>query len=65
MDELFLAGAVFISSGAGYLLGKHYERKRAKLAFLNFISQASRTTSIVTASMIDAMKKRYPDVDLE
>jgi len=64
MNEIDFVLGVFLSSGAGYLLGKHYERKRARQAFRNFAKHAVDSTSRVNAVMIDMVRERFPDIDL-
>lgn len=64
MNELDLAVAVFLSSGAGYLVGKHYERKKAQAAFKSFQKQVIMSTQTTTAGIMDAVMKRLPDLDM-
>jgi len=63
MNELDLVVAVFVSSGAGYLVGKHYERKRARRAFANFGSQVMHSTALVQGAIMSVVRAKLPDMD--
>jgi len=63
MNELDLVVAVFISTGAGYLVGKHYERKRARQAFANFRGQVMHSTMLVQDAIMSVVKAKLPDMD--
>ena len=62
MNPDFIIG-VFLSSGAGYLLGKHFERKKAQAAFKNFQMHVIGSTQATIAGIMDVVKKRLPDVE--
>ena len=64
MNEIDLVAAVLLSSGAGYLLGKHYERKKAQAAFKSFQVQVIQATQRTTAGLMAVLKKRNPDVPI-
>lgn len=63
MNELDLAFAVFVSSGAGYLLGKHFERKKARAAFANFARQVLSSTMVVQDAIMTVVRSKMPDID--
>jgi hypothetical protein len=63
MNEIDLVAAVLLSSGAGYLLGKHYERKKAQAAFKNFQMHVIGSTQATIAGIMDVVKKRLPEVE--
>ena len=63
MNEIVLAVAVFTSSGAGFMLGKHDERIRAKKAFRKFYENARNTMNLVQGVFMDETIKRLPDLD--
>jgi hypothetical protein len=63
MNELDLVATVILSSGAGYLLGKHYERKKVQQAFRNFQRHMIGSTQATIAGIMDVVKKRLPDVE--
>lgn len=62
MNPDFIIG-VFLSSGAGYLLGKHFERKKAQAAFGNFQRHVIGSTQATIAGIMDVVNKRLPDLD--
>jgi hypothetical protein len=64
MNEIDFVLAVFLSSGAGYLTGKHYERKRARRAFNNLARCAGEATSKINAIMMHMIHERLPDLDM-
>lgn len=64
MNEFDLIIAVFLSSGAGYLVGKHYERRKAKAAFENFALHVAHSATSVSAAMMQAIHRRIPDLNL-
>jgi hypothetical protein len=63
MNELDLIGIILLSSGAGYLLGKHYERKKARQAFGNFRRYMIGSTQATVAGIMDVVKELLPDLD--
>jgi hypothetical protein len=62
MNELDLAVAVLASSGAGYLLGKHYERKKAKAFFNHLQAQFSQAAMGITNTYMAVIKKYAGEV---
>lgn len=62
MNEIDLVMVVLVSSGAGYLLGKHFERKKAQAAFSQFQHQTMHAIQRTTAGMMAVIKKRAPDL---
>ena len=65
MNEIDFVIGVLISSGAGYLLGKHYERKKAMVAFRNFQHSVVHSTIATTNGIIDVVVARLPNVDMK
>ncbi len=63
MNEIDLMTTVLLSSGAGYLLGKHYERKRARAAFKNFQQHVIGSTQATIAGIMDVVRKHLPELD--
>lgn len=55
--------SVFLSSGAGYLLGKHFERKKAMSAFGNFQREVTGQTMATVNGIMAVVKTRLPDLD--
>lgn len=49
--------SVFLSSGAGYLLGKHFERKKAMNAFGNFQREVVGQTMATVNGIVVLMKE--------
>ncbi len=63
MNEVDFALGVFISTGAGYLLGKHFERQKARAAFQNFSHQVMHSTMLVQDAIMSVVKSKLPDTD--
>jgi predicted metallo-beta-lactamase superfamily hydrolase len=65
MNEIDFGLVVLISTGAGYLLGKHLERKKAQAAFGNFRQHAMNSIMATTNGIMDVVHKRLPDLDVK
>lgn len=63
MNEVDFALGVFISTGAGYLLGKHFERQKARAAFQNFSREVMHSTMLVQDAIMSVVKSKLPDFD--
>jgi hypothetical protein len=61
--EIDFVVAVFLSSGAGYLAGKHFERKKAMAAFRGFQRDVTGQTIATVNGIMDVVKARLPDLD--
>lgn len=61
--EFDFVAAVLLSSGAGYLVGKHYERKRAQAAFGNFQRHLIMSTQATIGGIMDVVKKHLPNLE--
>lgn len=63
MNEIDFVLVVLGSSGAGYLVGKHYERQKANRAFHNFTKTMTQQTMATVNGIMDVVKVRLPDLD--
>jgi hypothetical protein len=63
MNELDVIALVFVSSGAGYLLGKQWERARAGRAFMHFKQAHMEAMQRTTNGIMAACRKRLPDLN--
>ncbi len=65
MNGFDFIGMVFLSTGAGYLMGKHYERSVAKKAFKTFAQKAVLASNVMASNMMKAVHKRLPDLNVD
>lgn len=65
MNEFDVVFGVLVSSGAGMLMGKHFERKKAQVAFNNFQRAVMTSVQATTLGVMDVMHERLKDVSPE
>lgn len=63
MNEIDFTLVVLVSSGAGYLVGKHYERVKASKAFHNFTHTMTQQTMATVNGIMEVVRERLPDLD--